>query len=152
VIARRGFAARCAAGLSPAVDSHIQFGLRPRFGLCPGFQGQRPNRGHSPNLSSRVDGKAEPCLTSGGEAAAGSKTAKPQRAMTTDFCAKPPDNWKSCADRAVMVAQSQGQYLPQHPPVNPRNPTTGKVCLIPFYEQQRQVCCTIKPRLVDWRR
>ncbi|HEY6216114.1 MAG TPA: hypothetical protein VIW74_05590, partial [Pyrinomonadaceae bacterium] len=39
----------------------------------------RPNRGHSPQSFSKADGKALPCLTSGGEAAA---------CMTSDFLCK----------------------------------------------------------------
>ena len=48
----------------------FRMGLRPSFGLCPKFLGQRPNQGPSPTLKLNSYGEAEPRLTSGGEAGA----------------------------------------------------------------------------------
>jgi len=49
-------------------------GLQETFalgsGFAPLFSGQRPNRGQSPKFFLKADGKAKPCLTSGGEAGA----------------------------------------------------------------------------------
>src|SRR5690349_15569607 len=43
-------------------------GLCPWCGLWPENLGPSPNRGHSPLLKKKVAGRAEPCLTAGGEA------------------------------------------------------------------------------------
>ncbi len=65
---RRGFAARCAAWLCrAAVLTEIE-GLGPWFGLCPNtFKGQGRTRGGA-RCCFPIDGKAEPCRTSGGRA------------------------------------------------------------------------------------
>jgi len=64
-----GFAARCEARLRLAVTENFRLGCALGSGSAPKVMGQRPNQGHSPNLSNNLYGGAEPRLTSGGEAA-----------------------------------------------------------------------------------
>src|SRR6185369_6633552 len=49
-------------------EPYKKLGLCPRCGLRPENLGTSPNRGHRPLLKRRFAGRAEPCLTSGGEA------------------------------------------------------------------------------------
>jgi hypothetical protein len=56
-------------GCASPERTKIAKGLCPRFGLCPTSLGQRPYPGLSPFLFFLPTGRAEPRLTSGGEAA-----------------------------------------------------------------------------------
>ena len=64
---RCGFAAGCEAGLCPAVTLIIEIGLGPWFGLWPKNIGAKPEPWAQPTFNFKVDGGAEPRLTSGGE-------------------------------------------------------------------------------------
>ena len=58
-----GYAAGCEARLCLAGSAFMDYGLRPSFGLCPMAEGHTEG---TALILSITDGKAEPCLTSGG--------------------------------------------------------------------------------------
>src|SRR5687768_11067229 len=65
-------------GSAPPSMLELSGGLRPWFGLCPGFMGLARTKGIAQSKYDQAYGGAEPRLTSGGEAAA-EKAAKPRR-------------------------------------------------------------------------
>jgi hypothetical protein len=79
-----GYAAGCAAGLRPAVVWERESWAMPLVRPLADQLGHSPDQGRSPNAWGDGDGRAEPCLTSGGIAetsrvsAAGGRSALAQ--------------------------------------------------------------------------
>ena len=67
-----GSAARCEAGLCPAVRLLREIGLCPWYGLWPKTSGQSPNQGHSPHIK---------YMTTAGHSPASHPAAEPVRSI-----------------------------------------------------------------------